>query len=128
MCIQSNARGTPYRKYTLSRLLLGAGSTFLVRILQKILCVLRSWTVFGTQPVFQSLSLPRACPQLRLGLKTSVLDPKPTLQTLTTQSNLHNCELSFLKLYQNSSLSRDENNVLKSANLRGVKRVKRNIK
>ena len=54
MCIQSYARGAPYRKCTTSRLLFGAGSIFLVRVFQKILCVLRSWGVFGPQPIFQS--------------------------------------------------------------------------
>ena len=51
MCIQSFARCELHCKCTPSRPLLDAGSTFSVYILHKILCVLRSWTIFGTQPI-----------------------------------------------------------------------------
>ena len=54
MCIKSYARGAPYRKCTPSRLLSGAESTFSMRILKKIFCILRSWAVFRTQLIIQS--------------------------------------------------------------------------
>ena len=83
-----------------------------MRILQKILCVLRSWAVFGTQPIFQSSSPPRARHRFRLGLKTSALAPKTAPQPLATQSTISSflifCNLilfSFQKINTKKILS-----------------------